>query len=127
MNILMNAIQALELDELEKGEKGRIRIGTYLEHGWVVIAISDTGVGIAPEDYDKVFEPFFSTKGAAAAAGGLGLGLGLSISRKIVEEKHAGKIEFESELGRGTTFYIKLPFESPIPPTSASTRRLARG
>lgn len=121
MNILMNAIQALELDKLKEGEKGLIRIETYQENGWATIAITDTGKGIPPEQLDKIFEPFFSTKGAAAAAGGLGLGLGLSISRKIVEEKHQGKIEVTSKVEEGSTFFVKLPLERPIPMTLAQT------
>lgn len=121
MNILMNAIQALELDKLNEGQKGLIRIETYQEDGWATIAITDTGKGIHPEYLDKIFEPFFSTKGAAAAAGGLGLGLGLSISRKIVEEKHRGKIEVKSKVGEGSTFFVKLPLERLIPMTLAQT------
>ncbi len=113
MNILMNAIQALDLDKLEMGKKGKITVKTDWEDRWLVVAISDNGKGIRPEDRSKIFEPFFSTKGAAAAAGGLGLGLGLSISQKIVEEKHGGEIALESEVGKGTTFYIKLPLDKP--------------
>lgn len=125
MNILMNAIQALKLDKLRNGEKGLIRIETYRENGWAVIAIMDTGKGIPPKHMGKLFEPFFSTKGAAAAAGGLGLGLGLSISRKIVEEKHHGKIEVKSKVGEGSTFFIKLPLERPVPITLAQIGGIA--
>jgi signal transduction histidine kinase len=117
MNLLMNAIQALEVDKLPEGEKGLIRIDTYQEDKWVVVAIKDTGKGISKDHLGRIFEPFFSTKGAAAAAGGLGLGLGLSISQKIIREKHLGKIEVESEVGKGTTFIIKLPLERAIPAT----------
>jgi signal transduction histidine kinase len=115
MNIIMNALQALELDNLPEGEKGLIRINTYQEDKWVVVAISDTGKGIPKDHLERIFEPFFSTKGAAAAAGGLGLGLGLSISHKIIHEKHLGEIEVESEVGKGTTFFVKLPLERAIP------------
>jgi signal transduction histidine kinase len=69
----------------------------------IVICISDTGVGIAPEDLDRIFEPFFTTK-----AHGTGTGLGLSISKRIVEA-HGGVIEVESRVGAGTTFRIVLP------------------
>jgi signal transduction histidine kinase len=117
MNILMNALQALEVDKLPEGVKGLIRIETYQEDKWVVVAISDTGKGISKGHLERIFEPFFSTKGAAAAAGGLGLGLGLSISHKIIHEKHLGKIKVESEVGKGTTFFIKLPVERVIPAT----------
>ncbi len=69
----------------------------------IAICISDTGVGIAPEDLDRIFEPFFTTK-----AHGTGTGLGLSICRRIVEA-HGGIIEVESHVGAGTTFKITLP------------------
>lgn len=110
-NILINAIQALELDKLGDGQKGHIHVKTYRDGRYAVVAIQDNGKGIALDDLSKIFEPYFSTKGAAAAAGGLGLGLGLSISQKIVEEKHGGKIEVASKLGHGSTFYIKLPID----------------
>jgi signal transduction histidine kinase len=117
INILMNAIQALDLPKLKEGEKGLIRIDTYPKDEWAVIAIHDSGKGIPAKNLDRIFEPFFSTKGAAAAAGGLGLGLGLSISQKIIQEKHLGKIQVESEVGKGTTFFIKLPIHRPAPIT----------
>jgi signal transduction histidine kinase len=71
--------------------------------GWLVISISDTGMGIAPKDLHRIFEPFFTTK-----ASGQGSGLGLSICRRIVEA-HRGHIEVESRVGAGTTFRIFLP------------------
>ena len=114
MNILINAIQALELSGLKSGEKGNIRVKTYIEDAWAVIAITDNGKGIAPEHLEKIFDLYFSTKKPGAAAEGLGLGLGLPISQKIIQEKHFGKIEVESVLGHETTFFIKLPLHSPI-------------
>jgi signal transduction histidine kinase len=115
MNILVNAIQALELDKLPDGQRGNIQVKTYQQHAWAVITISDNGKGISRENLDKIFDPYFSTKDAGAAAGGLGLGLGLSISHKIVCEKHGGKLEVESAEGKGTTFFIKLPLEYLTP------------
>ena len=96
MNMLVNASQAIE------GE-GEIRIRTWEEDDTVRIAISDNGKGIPPEFQAKVFDPGFTTKKA-----GLGTGLGLSICLKIVQD-HGGRIELESEAGRGTTFTIVLP------------------
>jgi len=96
MNILVNASQAIE-------DKGDIYIKTYTDDGYIVIELSDTGKGIPKEILDKIFDPGFTTKGA-----GVGTGLGLSIVYQIIEE-HKGRIEVESELGKGTTFRIKLP------------------
>ena len=69
----------------------------------LVVKISDTGNGIAPEHLDKIFEPFYSTKNS-----GDGTGLGLSISYRIVRN-HGGRIEVESKVGEGSTFSVILP------------------
>jgi signal transduction histidine kinase len=69
----------------------------------VCIAVRDTGSGIQDSDRNRVFEPFFTTKEV-----GKGTGLGLSICYKIIEN-HQGSIEFETALGKGTTFRIYLP------------------
>jgi signal transduction histidine kinase len=99
LNILVNAGQAIE------GE-GRIVVRTRSVGEAVEISISDTGRGIRPEDRVKIFAGGFTTK-----AVGIGTGLGLSISKKIVEETHHGSIDFESEVGVGTTFRIRVPVE----------------
>ncbi|MDI6789846.1 MAG: PAS domain S-box protein [Thermodesulfobacteriota bacterium] len=87
MNILVNAAHAIE----DKGE----------------IGISDTGKGIPPANLRKIFDPFFTTKPV-----GKGTGLGLNVSYNIVK-KHQGEIKVESEVGKGTTFVIRLPVEGP--------------
>jgi signal transduction histidine kinase len=97
MNMLVNASQAIEGD-------GEIRIRTWDQEGTVRIAISDNGKGIPPEQQPRVFDPGFTTKKA-----GLGTGLGLSICLRIVQE-HRGRIELQSEVGRGTTFTLVLPY-----------------
>ncbi|MBZ5584020.1 MAG: HAMP domain-containing histidine kinase [Acidobacteriia bacterium] len=101
LNLLINASQAIE------GE-GCIRVGTRLEDGMVRVSIADTGRGMTPEQQAKAFNAGFTTKPL-----GEGAGLGLSIAREIVEEKHGGSIHFESELGQGTTFHIRIPVRHP--------------
>lgn len=96
INIILNAIQSIE-------NQGAITIFTKQEEGKVTIKISDTGSGIETENIDKVTLPFFTTKKP-----GVGTGLGLSISYHIIEE-HKGTIDFESNLGVGTTVSIILP------------------
>jgi len=96
MNLLVNAAHAIDKD-------GEIRIRTWADDDEVHVAISDTGSGIPEEIRQRIFEPFFTTKEV-----GKGTGLGLSISWDIVQ-KHGGRIEVDSEVGRGTTFTISLP------------------
>jgi signal transduction histidine kinase len=96
LNLLMNAIQAMTGGG-KLGMTGRLSKDGY----WVELAIQDSGVGIPPEDIDKLFDPFFSTKEG-------GIGLGLSIAHRIIDQHH-GKIEVESTPGKGTLFTISLP------------------
>jgi two-component system, NtrC family, sensor kinase len=98
MNILVNAAQAIK-------HRGEITVKTWREGDRVKIAISDTGVGIPPENLSKVFDPGFTTKGV-----GLGTGLGLSLCYKIVQD-HRGTIEAESSK-QGTTFTISIPLNA---------------
>jgi signal transduction histidine kinase len=72
----------------------------------VAVQIADTGSGIAADDLPRIFEPFFTTRPV-----GQGAGLGLSVSLGIVEE-HGGRIEVESELGKGSTFTVWLPMRA---------------
>ncbi len=97
INIANNALQAMP-----RGGRLRIKAEVTRENE-VVVAFADSGTGIPPEHMDKIFEPFFSTKG-----NGNGTGLGLSISYRIVQN-HGGKIEAESILHQGTTFRVVLP------------------
>ncbi|HTY38770.1 MAG TPA: PAS domain S-box protein [Bacteroidota bacterium] len=97
INILMNAVDSLE------GGPGSIWIQSRAAGEHVEVLVKDTGKGIDPGDREKIFEPFFTTK-----AVGQGTGLGLWVSYGIVES-FGGDIEVESELGKGSTFRIKLP------------------
>jgi signal transduction histidine kinase len=96
LNLLANAAQAIP------GE-GAITIETRRENGTAVVAISDTGPGIAPEILGRIFDPFYTTKPV-----GEGTGLGLSISYEIVK-KHGGHIRAESPRGGGATFTVSVP------------------
>ena len=96
MNLLVNASQAIE-------EKGTITIRTGNERDEVWVEIEDTGKGIAPDIINRIFDPFFTTKPV-----GLGTGLGLSLSYGIIQ-KHMGRIEVTSEIGKGTVMRVYLP------------------
>lgn len=97
LNILTNAVDAIE-------DAGRINIKSYLveegEVNYVVVSISDTGCGIPKDELTKIFEPFYTKKSD-------GTGLGLAICKQVMNQ-HDGKIEVESEINRGTTFYLKF-------------------
>jgi PAS domain S-box-containing protein len=102
LNILVNAAQAIISQQRQ--DKGTIRIKTYLDDEYVICEIADDGPGIAEEDLPKIYDPFFTTK-----AVGEGTGLGLSVSYDIVVNKHKGQLSVASEVGKGTTFTIKIP------------------
>jgi signal transduction histidine kinase len=105
LNLITNALDAMpqggdmristqiQLTQAPSGENGR----------WVEISIADTGIGITEESKKRIFDPFFTTKKI-----GEGTGLGLAICEKIIKE-HAGRLEVESEVGKGSTFSIFIP------------------
>jgi signal transduction histidine kinase len=96
MNILSNAVDAID-------DKGTITINTSMSNGFVRVSIKDSGYGIPEKIREKIFDPFYTTKGV-----GKGTGLGLSISQSIIE-KHNGNINVKSEMGEGTEFIILIP------------------
>ena len=96
VNLLINAVNSI-------ADKGVIAIKTCHEDDYIWIEVSDTGVGIPRQNLIKIFEPFFTTKEA-----GKGTGLGLSITYEIVQ-RHKGEITVKSEVGKGTTFTIRIP------------------
>jgi len=99
LNLLSNAIKFTP-------EGGRIQVRAMPVGGSVEVSVTDTGVGIAPEDQEAVFEEFRQVGSSAAKQEGTGLGLALC--RKFVE-LHGGRIWVQSELGRGSTFTFTLP------------------
>jgi len=103
MNVLVNSAHAIE-------GHGLIKIKTLRESDDIVVRISDTGKGIAPENLTRIFEPFFTTKEVDK-----GTGLGLSISYDIIK-KHGGLMTVESEVGVGTTFTVRLPLDHQFAP-----------
>ncbi len=108
LNLIVNAAHAIA--DVVKGTpaKGRIRVSTRLLDGQVEIAIADSGKGIPVEVRSRIFDPFFTTKEV-----GKGTGQGLAIARTVVVDKHKGTLHFETELGQGTTFFIRLPVNGP--------------
>jgi signal transduction histidine kinase len=107
MNLIVNARQAMD-----EGGRLKLAIRDNKEEGWAEISVGDTGCGIPNEKLQKIFDPFFTTKQQDARGQG-GTGLGLSLCRRIIES-HKGRIRVESEIGKGTTFTLKLPrAESP--------------
>jgi PAS domain S-box-containing protein len=107
LNLLVNAAHAIGDVVKDTGKKGKIRVRTVPEGKTVLVTITDTGCGIPEGIRTKVFDPFFTTKGV-----GRGTGQGLAIARSVVVERHKGTLTFESEVGKGTSFYVRLPVES---------------
>ncbi|WNG35578.1 PAS domain S-box protein [Archangium violaceum] len=101
LNLLVNAAQAIPEGD---AKTNHVRLTTAnVDEAWVVISVQDTGVGIPPENLQRLFKPFFTTKPV-----GVGTGLGLSICHGIVTAM-GGRIEVSSEVGKGTTFRVFMP------------------
>jgi two-component system, NtrC family, sensor kinase len=115
LNLVLNAIDATD-------DQGRIQVAARAEEGWLVLTIEDDGRGISIADRCRLFQPFFTTKAH-------GTGLGLFVSRQILED-HAGTLSCQSESGRGSTFFVRIPAEparreSTAQDSSGLTRALA--
>ena len=106
LNLIVNAAHAIGDVVGKGGGKGKICIKTSREGDLVRIDIADTGSGIPEAIRHRIFDPFFTTKGM-----GKGSGQGLAIARSIVVTKHHGSLTFESQVGKGTTFTIRLPID----------------
>jgi signal transduction histidine kinase len=116
INLLLNAINAMP-------NGGTIEVFVERTAGEVLARVTDTGEGISPEDFDKIFDPFYTK-----SPPGKGTGLGLSICYSIVDQ-HRGSIGVDSQKGEGSTFTVKLPLlfptekESGEPPESSRSGR----
>jgi PAS domain S-box-containing protein len=104
LNLIINAAHAIGAVVRDTRGKGRIGVRTRVDGDSVLIAISDTGTGVPEHIRGRIFDPFFTTKEV-----GKGTGQGLAIARNVVVDKHGGTLTFETEMGRGTTFLIRLP------------------
>jgi signal transduction histidine kinase len=104
LNLLVNAAHAIS--DVVKGTAnlGKLTVRTRLDGDEVEISIGDTGTGIPEAVRDKICDPFFTTKEV-----GNGTGQGLAIAHSVIVNKHGGTLRFETECGKGTTFFIRLP------------------
>jgi signal transduction histidine kinase len=122
LNLVLNAAHAIS-DVVEgTSNKGRITVRTRAIGDFVEISVGDTGAGIPEAVRGRIFEPFVTTKEV-----GRGTGQGLTLSRGIVVEKLKGSLHFETETGKGTTFFIRLPISETAmdSPSSASNKQAA--
>jgi PAS domain S-box-containing protein len=104
LNLIVNAAHAISDVVRDSGRKGRIHISTRRRDSMAEIALADTGAGIPESIQSRVFDPFFTTKPV-----GKGTGQGLAIAHAVIVQKYKGTLRFQSEPGRGTTFFIELP------------------
>jgi signal transduction histidine kinase len=102
--LIVNASHAISDVVKDTGTLGKLTVRTRLDGEEVEISISDSGTGIPEATRGKIFDPFFTTKGV-----GKGTGQGLAIAHSIIVKKHGGSLRFETECGKGTTFFIRLP------------------
>ena len=112
LNLLVNAAHAIgDVVKSQPGVKGLITVQTRRVGDHAEVRVADTGTGIPQASQPKIFEPFFTTKDV-----GRGTGQGLSIVYGSIVRRHGGTVTFETEIGRGTTFIIKLPLKTKIMP-----------
>jgi PAS domain S-box-containing protein len=115
LNLIINAAHAISDVTKDSGNLGKLVIRTRFDADAdaVEVAIADNGSGIPESARNKVFDPFFTTKEV-----GKGTGQGLAIARSVIVNKHGGTLRFETECGRGTTFFIRLPLNTIKPAES---------
>ena len=115
LNLIVNAAHAIgETPGEDRTAKGTITVGTRRDGEWVEIFVRDTGTGIPEDVRARIFDPFFTTKEV-----GKGTGQGLAIARSVVVDKHGGTINCETEVGKGTTFIVRVPINGDQPTQEA--------
>jgi len=114
LNLLINAAHAIQQAVGDgSGGKGKILVTTRHDDNCVELSIRDTGAGIPEEIRGRVFDPFFTTKPV-----GKGTGQGLALAHAAIVQEHGGRIWFDSEVGKGTTFFVRLPLGASVRPES---------
>jgi len=126
MNVINNAIDALDMWNAQRSQQeiqnnpSQIIINTkIIDNNRIVVKIADNGPGMTQEVKQKLFDPFFTTKPV-----GQGTGLGLSISYQIIVQKHSGVLQCDSELGKGTEFWIEIPLHQNQKPLNSNELKL---
>ena len=105
LNLLINAAHAIKPVVGDGSQnKGKILVTTRHDRKWVEFSVRDTGTGIPEKIRRRIFEPFFTTKPI-----GLGTGQGLALAHSVIVQEHGGRIWFDSEVGKGTVFFVQLP------------------
>lgn len=115
LNLIVNAAHAVDDANKATGstEKGKIIVSTKVEGDEFVYSVQDSGTGIPENIRKRLFDPFFTTKPP-----GRGTGQGLHIAHEVVVSNHSGSIDFETELGKGTTFIVRLPIKGVKSPSN---------
>jgi signal transduction histidine kinase len=111
LNLVINAAHAISDAVAGTDQRGRITVTTRRDGDEVEVAIGDTGTGIPPAVRERIFEPFFTTKEV-----GKGTGQGLSHARTVVVDKHRGSLTFDTAVGTGTTFHVRIPIDGGAAP-----------
>jgi PAS domain S-box-containing protein len=106
LGLVINAAEAIGDKVRGTGERGKIRVRSRSDGEYVIIEIEDSGGGIPEEIRERIFDQFFTTKEV-----GNGTGQGLSMARRVIINGHNGSLDFASELGKGTTFTVRLPVD----------------
>jgi signal transduction histidine kinase len=109
LNLIINAAHAIADVVKDTGNLGKITVRTRVDRDAVEISIRDTGTGIPEAARDCIFDPFFTTKEV-----GKGTGQGLAIAHSVIVKKHGGTLRFETECGKGTAFFIRIPIKTFI-------------